>query len=96
MRERFGGATISSKYEPMFTGHYRSATGWVEDTIVRLIADTTEDMAVLEAELQVLEKTLAGLYLAAGSARDEFWITVSEVLGLRIVLRFSVFAHLCL
>ena len=79
MRERFGGATASTKYGPVFHGYYRSGDRWIDDQIVVIMADTSETTEELAMALGDLHRTLTGLYQAAQRTQEEFWITVAAI-----------------
>ena len=79
LRERFGGATSSTKAGPVFHGYYPSNGRWIDDQIVLIMVDTDEPIERVSEALAILHETLAGLYLAAGRTQEEFWITVTSI-----------------
>jgi hypothetical protein len=79
LKARFGGATTSTSAEAVFDGYYQSAGRWAHDKIVLIIVDTDESMESLMPALDVFHESLVGLYVAAGRAQDEFWITVTPM-----------------
>jgi hypothetical protein len=79
MRERFGGATASAKYGPVFHGYYRTGDRWLDEQIVLIMADTPESPEELDAALGDLHRTLVGLYAAVGRSQEEFWITITPM-----------------